>query len=59
MKQRKDLMMKVDQLVKEYCDGCFLYRHIRKEEGRTAAHRFCITQCTVGEKFVEIGKNLS
>ena len=51
--------MKVDQLVKEYCDGCFLYRHIRKEEGRTAAHRFCITQCTVGEKFVEIGKNLS
>ncbi|MFL6561863.1 MAG: zinc-finger domain-containing protein, partial [Bacillus sp. (in: firmicutes)] len=39
--------------------GCFLHQHLKKEDGRRAAHRFCITQCTVGEQLQEYGKKLS
>ncbi|WP_367659452.1 zinc-finger domain-containing protein [Cytobacillus gottheilii] len=41
-----------------YCKGCFLHQHHKEEKGRRFAHRFCITQCTVGKKIKSIGKEL-
>ncbi|MDQ0197590.1 zinc-finger domain-containing protein [Neobacillus ginsengisoli] len=56
---RRELLSIVETLMGEYCEGCFLHRHLKKEGGRRLAHRFCITQCTVGEKLQEYGKKLS
>ncbi|WP_248735870.1 zinc-finger domain-containing protein [Neobacillus rhizosphaerae] len=48
----------VESLMKQYCEGCFLHQQLKKEGGRRMAHRFCISQCTVGEKLQEYGKKL-
>ncbi|MDR6122656.1 hypothetical protein QFZ87_002253 [Bacillus sp. SLBN-46] len=55
---RKELLNHLENVMVHYCDGCFLHQHVKKEGGRRAAHRFCITQCTVGEKLQEYGKKL-
>jgi hypothetical protein len=57
--ERRELLSHVENLMGEYCDGCFLHQHLKKEGGRRLAHRFCISQCTVGEKLQEYGKKLS
>lgn len=56
---RKELISNMESLMGQYCEGCFLNQYLRKESGRRMAHRFCITQCTVGEKLKEFGKKLS
>ncbi|MCM2531887.1 zinc-finger domain-containing protein [Neobacillus pocheonensis] len=55
---RRELLSRVENLIVEYCEGCFLHQQLKKEEGRRLAHRFCISQCTVGEKLQEYGKKL-
>lgn len=59
MNRRKELLANIDDLIHTYCDGCLLFNYIKNEEGRRAAHRFCINQCTVGEQIKRIGKELS
>ena len=61
MKQtaRKELLSQVESLMQQYCEGCFLHEHLKKEGGRRLAHRFCISQCTVGDRIQEYGKKLS
>ncbi|NMD72462.1 zinc-finger domain-containing protein [Bacillus sp. DNRA2] len=56
---RKQLFQEVEQLMKHYCDGCFLHEHIKTNQGRRKAHRFCIKECTVGEKIKSYGNRLS
>jgi len=56
---RRELLSHVESLMAQYCEGCFLHQHMKKEGGRRAAHRFCISQCTVGEQLQEFGKKLS
>lgn len=58
-RNRAELFETVQSLMAYYCDGCFLYKYVKEAEGKRAAHRFCITQCTVGEKLKECGKKLS
>jgi len=58
MNDRKELLGYLDQLLDTYCDGCFLFQHIKKEKGRNYAHSFCIKQCTVGQQLQKIGKDL-
>ncbi|MEO2076468.1 MAG: zinc-finger domain-containing protein [Bacillus sp. (in: firmicutes)] len=55
---RKELLSHVENLMIHYCEGCFLHQHLKKESGRRAAHRFCISKCTVGEKLQEYGEKL-
>ncbi len=57
--KRKQVVEKVDELIDTYCSECFLKSHFRKEHGKTYAHRFCIEQCTVGEKIRYIGEKLT
>ncbi len=42
-----------------FCEGCFLQKHFRKQNGRTFAHQFCLSQCTVGEKLKQLGNELT
>ncbi|MCM3766634.1 zinc-finger domain-containing protein [Neobacillus niacini] len=55
---RKELFTQVERLMNQYCEGCFLHRQIKKDQGRRTAHRFCITQCTIGEEIQHYGKKL-
>ncbi|MBO0958231.1 zinc-finger domain-containing protein [Neobacillus sp. MM2021_6] len=55
---RKQLFSQVESMINQYCDGCFLHQQLKKDGGRRVAHRFCITQCTVGEKLQEYGNKL-
>ncbi|PLR77213.1 zinc-finger domain-containing protein [Bacillus sp. V3-13] len=57
--KRKELLHEMGELMSHYCEGCFLHKHHRKEKGKKYAHRFCITQCTVGEKIKAYGNKLS
>ncbi|PLT28397.1 zinc-finger domain-containing protein [Peribacillus deserti] len=56
---RKQIFSEVDEILESYCAGCFLKSHHRKEKGKAFAHKFCISQCTVGEKLKEAGRKLS
>ncbi|WP_409301275.1 zinc-finger domain-containing protein [Peribacillus sp. SCS-155] len=55
---RKLILTEVEQVLEEYCKDCFVYSTLRKENGRSFAHKFCIRQCTVGERIKEIGMKL-
>ncbi|AIM15375.1 MULTISPECIES: zinc-finger domain-containing protein [Neobacillus] len=56
---RKELLSQVENIMNEFCVGCFVHRQLKKECGKRTAHRFCISQCTVGEKIKEFGKKLN
>jgi hypothetical protein len=58
LEQRKALM-EVSELLDNYCEQCFLNAYFKKEHGKGYAHRFCIKECTVGQKLKEYGKLLS
>jgi len=57
--RRKQLLDKVDQTLQAYCDGCFLYSTHKKELGRTYAHKFCLSHCTIGQQLKDVGKQLN
>lgn len=56
---RKEVFTQLEILMGQYCEGCFLHQQLIKEGGRRMAHRFCISQCTVGEKLQEYGSKLN
>ncbi|WP_374049772.1 zinc-finger domain-containing protein [Neobacillus sp. PS3-34] len=57
--ERKELLANMEYVMGYYCEGCFLHKQIKKEGGRRRAHRFCINECTVGDKLKEFGGKLS
>ncbi|WP_066099115.1 MULTISPECIES: zinc-finger domain-containing protein [Bacillaceae] len=56
---RKQKLDEIGELLDTYCVDCLLKQHFRKEYGKTFAHSFCISQCTVGLKLKELGEKLS
>ncbi|RSK24818.1 zinc-finger domain-containing protein [Bhargavaea beijingensis] len=56
---KMDLIQDIDELLDQYCDGCFLKKQLRTEKGKATAHRFCIKQCTVGEQLRFLGSELN
>ena len=56
---RKVIYNEVEEILEQYCKGCFLYKQNRKDRGRNFAHRFCISSCTVGEKMRQCGEKLT
>ncbi|WP_081447487.1 zinc-finger domain-containing protein [Bacillus coahuilensis] len=56
---RTEIIRKIDEVVTNYCEGCFVKTQLRKDFGKTHAHRFCIQSCTVGEKVQNLGEKLS
>ncbi|ANU13235.1 zinc-finger domain-containing protein [Planococcus halocryophilus] len=53
------IINEIDEMLTTYCDGCFVRSQIRKDEGKTAAHRFCISNCTVGTQLQFLGEELN
>ncbi|TRZ39126.1 zinc-finger domain-containing protein [Niallia circulans] len=43
----------------DYCKGCFLYEHNKTDKGKRHAHRFCISECTVGLEIKKYGDMLA
>ncbi len=56
---RKEILQDIEKTLMTYCQGCFLKKHFRTEYGATHAHRFCISQCTVGEQLKLYGDRLN
>ncbi|MCJ8006616.1 zinc-finger domain-containing protein [Lederbergia wuyishanensis] len=56
--KRTEIFKEIDGLITTYCEGCFLHFHFKKEFSKSYAHKFCINQCTVGQKLQEKGKIL-
>ncbi|PKH10052.1 zinc-finger domain-containing protein [Planomicrobium sp. MB-3u-38] len=53
------IINEIDEMLNTYCDGCFVRAQIRKDEGKTAAHRFCISNCTIGTQLQFLGNELN
>ncbi|RNF40454.1 zinc-finger domain-containing protein [Planococcus salinus] len=53
------IINEIDEMLNTYCEGCFVKKQIRKEQGKTAAHRFCISDCTVGSQLQFLGNELN
>jgi hypothetical protein len=53
--KKQEILANLNKVQAYYCQDCFLHRELKREKGRRYAHRFCITQCTVGEKIKEYG----
>ncbi len=43
-----EVLDKINALEQKYCQGCLLKELNRSEGTRTAAHNFCIHECSVG-----------
>ena len=55
---KTDVIKEIDVLTDTYCDECLVKIQLRKERGKTGAHRFCIESCTVGEQLQFLGQEL-
>ena len=53
------IINEIDGMMETYCEGCFVRTQIRKEQGKTAAHRFCISNCSVGSQLQFLGNELN
>ena len=56
---KKRTFKQVDHLLNTYCQGCFLHKQLVADHGRRHAHKFCITNCTVGEQLKLMGSQLN
>ncbi len=54
----KEAIDAIDHLMSTYCNECLLKNHIRKTEGKTQAHHFCINECSIGKQIKQIGNEL-
>jgi hypothetical protein len=53
------VMNEIDITLGTYCDGCFLKKQLSKDHGKTVAHRFCITKCTIGDHLKFLGDEMN
>lgn len=56
---RSIIFNEIDAVIDTYCEGCLLKKHLTKDKGKTAAHKFCITDCTIGDQLRFIGNELN
>lgn len=57
--KKVSIINEIDEMLTTYCEGCFVRVQLRKDEGKTAAHRFCISSCTVGTQLQFLGNELN
>lgn len=53
------VMKDINQLLDLYCEGCFAKKQLMKERGKTGAHQFCISECTIGEQLQFLGREIN
>jgi hypothetical protein len=57
--EKMSVMNEIDEILDTYCDGCFLKQQFSKDNGKTSAHKFCISNCTVGEQLKLLGEKMN
>lgn len=57
--KKVSIINEIDDMLSTYCEGCFVKAQLRKDGGKTAAHRFCISECTVGTQLKFLGQELN
>ncbi|AOV07961.1 zinc-finger domain-containing protein [Sporosarcina ureilytica] len=57
--KRLNVMSEIDTIMDTYCMDCFLKKTLAKDKGKTAAHRFCIKECTIGEQLRFLGEEMN
>ncbi|CAM4151826.1 zinc-finger domain-containing protein [Lacicoccus alkaliphilus] len=55
---KEKTLLKINQLEEKYCHGCLLKKMNREQGTRTSAHKFCITECSVGLRIRSHGNQL-
>lgn len=53
-----DTLEKINQLERRYCRDCLVKKHNRDEGNRSSAHKFCITECSIGLEIKSHGNQL-
>jgi hypothetical protein len=53
------IMNDIDGILDSYCEGCFLKTQLSKDKGKTVAHKFCISTCTIGEQLQFLGQEMN
>ncbi|WP_020008309.1 zinc-finger domain-containing protein [Salinicoccus albus] len=53
-----EVLDKINNLEEKYCRDCILKKLNREKGSRTAAHNFCIKECSVGISIRTHGNNL-
>ncbi|WP_153732979.1 zinc-finger domain-containing protein [Sporosarcina obsidiansis] len=53
------VMKDINQLLDLYCEGCYVKKQLIKERGKTGAHQFCISECTIGEQLKFLGTEIN
>ena len=56
---KQKVIMEVSHILDTYCQDCFLRRHLRETFGKNHAQRFCINDCSVGDRLQQCGKYLT
>nr|WP_241864557.1 zinc-finger domain-containing protein [Staphylococcus massiliensis] len=56
--EEKKAIQSIDKLMNQYCHRCLLKTHLRKAYGKTHAHQFCISECSVGKQIKQLGNEL-
>lgn len=54
-----DVMKEINQLLDIYCEGCYVKKQLLKERGKTGAHQFCISECSVGDQLQFLGREIN
>lgn len=53
-----EVLEKINNLEEKYCRDCILKTLNREQGSRTAAHNFCIQECSVGRSIRTHGNKL-
>ena len=48
----------INKLENRYCKGCLIKETLRREQSKSAAHQFCNSECSVGQKIKMYGNQL-
>ncbi|TFE03032.1 zinc-finger domain-containing protein [Jeotgalibacillus salarius] len=57
--EKMTAISELDELMNTYCTECPVKKELRSEKGKLYAHKFCISECSIGLKLKEIGRRLS
>lgn len=52
-------MEEIDEVMDYYCECCLVKKALNRERGKTAAHRFCIQDCTIGDQLRFLGNEMN
>ena len=58
MMKRNQIIHEIERIEEVYCKDCFIKKHFMNTESKTSAHRFCISECTIGEQLQKYGNEL-